>query len=166
MTRQKRLTALGVSLACIAAGMALLISQSVAQPGRPELWKQIAEADRKGLPRTGIKAAEQIYESAMKDKNYPEAIKAIGGKVEDRDALLAALRRVEIKDAPRGPIAVDQWNNPVQTIYVRKVEKVGGKLQNTVVATFPAVGQFYKYNPDEYMKAPLYSRDYPPCKHC
>jgi branched-chain amino acid transport system substrate-binding protein len=73
---------------------------------------------------------------------------------------------VEIKDAPRGPIAVDQWNNPVQTIYVRKVEKVGGKLQNTVVATFPAVGQFYKYNPDEYMKAPLYSRDYPPCKHC
>jgi len=95
-----------------------------------------------------------------------EAIKAIGGKVEDRDALLAALRRVEIKDAPRGPIAVDQWNNPVQTIYVRKVEKVGGKLQNTVIATFPAVGQFYKYNPDEYMKAPLYSRDYPPCKHC
>jgi branched-chain amino acid transport system substrate-binding protein len=86
--------------------------------------------------------------------------------VEDRDALLAALRRVEIKDAPRGPIAVDQWNNPVQTIYVRKVEKVGGKLQNTVIATFPAVGQFYKYNPDEYMKAPLYSRDYPPCKHC
>ncbi len=95
-----------------------------------------------------------------------EAIKAIGGRVEDRDALLAALRRVEIKDAPRGPIAVDQWNNPVQTIYVRKVEKVGGKLQNTVIATFPAVGQFYKYNPDEYMKAPLYSRDYPPCKHC
>jgi branched-chain amino acid transport system substrate-binding protein len=73
---------------------------------------------------------------------------------------------VEIKDAPRGFIAVDHWNNPVQTIYVRKVEKVGGKLQNTVIATFPAVGQFYKYKPDEYMKTPLYTRDYPPCKHC
>src|SRR5690349_14507965 len=95
-----------------------------------------------------------------------EAIKAVDGKVEDRDALLAALRRVEIKDAPRGPITVDQWNNPVQTIYVRKVEKLGGKLQNTVIATFPAVGQFYRYNPDEYLKTPLYSRDYPPCKHC
>jgi len=95
-----------------------------------------------------------------------EAVKAVGGKVEDRDALLAALRKVELKDAPRGPITVDQWNNPVQTIYVRKVEKVGGKLQNTVIATFPAVGQFYKYNPEEYMKTPLYSRDYPPCKHC
>jgi hypothetical protein len=28
------------------------------------------------------------------------------------------------------------------------------------------VGQFYKYNPEEYMKTPLYTRDYPPCKHC
>ncbi|MGH7399190.1 MAG: ABC transporter substrate-binding protein [Candidatus Rokuibacteriota bacterium] len=95
-----------------------------------------------------------------------EAIKAVGGKVEDRDALLTALRKVDIKDAPRGPISVDRWNNPVQTIYVRKVEKVGGKLQNTVIATFPAVGQFYTYKPEEYMKTPLYTRDYPPCKHC
>ena len=54
----------------------------------------------------------------------------------------------------------------MQNIYIRKVEKVGGRLQNTVIATFPAVGQFWKYNPDEYMKPPLYSRDYPPCKHC
>jgi branched-chain amino acid transport system substrate-binding protein len=95
-----------------------------------------------------------------------EAIKAVGGKVEDRDALLSALRKVDLKDAPRGPISVDQWNNPVETIYIRKVEKVGGKLQNTVIVTFPAVGQFYKYNPEAYMKTPLYSRDYPPCKHC
>ncbi len=35
-----------------------------------------------------------------------------------------------------------------------------------MIATFPAVGQFYKYKPDEYMKTPLYTRDYPPCKHC
>jgi len=54
----------------------------------------------------------------------------------------------------------------VQNIYVRKVERVGGKLQNTVIATIPAVSQFWKFNPDEYMKLPLYSRDYPPCKAC
>jgi branched-chain amino acid transport system substrate-binding protein len=95
-----------------------------------------------------------------------EAVKAIGGKVEDRDQLLAALRKVDIKDAPRGPLSVDQWGNPVQNIYVRKVEKVDGKLVNTVTATFPAVGQFWKYNPEEYMKLPLYSRDYPPCRYC
>ncbi len=46
------------------------------------------------------------------------------------------------------------------------MKKVGGKLRNIVIHTFPAVSQFWKYNPDEYLKTPLYSRDYPPCKHC
>jgi branched-chain amino acid transport system substrate-binding protein len=95
-----------------------------------------------------------------------EAVKAIQGKVEDREAFLAALRKVEIKDAPRGPISIDKYGNPVQNIYVRKVEKVGGKLQNSVIHTFPAVSQFWTYPPDEYLKLPLYTRDYPPCTHC
>ena len=77
MTRQKRLIGLGVSLVCMAAGVAFV----VAQQDRASLWKQVAEADRKGLPRTGITATEKIYNSAMKAKNYPEAIKAIGKKI-------------------------------------------------------------------------------------
>src|SRR5512138_2940482 len=64
-----------------------------------------------------------------------EAVKAVGGRVEDRAALMAALRRVEIKDAPRGPIKIDAYGNPTQNIYIRKVEKVGGVLQNTVIHT-------------------------------
>ena len=95
-----------------------------------------------------------------------EAIKAAGGKVEDRDAMLAALRRVDLKETARGPLKVDDFGNPIQNIYIRKVERVGGRLQNTVIATYPAVSQFWKYKPDEYMKRPLYSRDYPPCKSC
>jgi branched-chain amino acid transport system substrate-binding protein len=95
-----------------------------------------------------------------------EAIKAVGGKVDDRDALLAALRRVNITDTARGPLRVDQWGNPVQNIYIRRVERVSGRLQNTVIATYPAVSQFWSYNPEEYLKQPLYTRDYPPCRHC
>jgi branched-chain amino acid transport system substrate-binding protein len=95
-----------------------------------------------------------------------EAVKAIGGKVEDRPALLAALRKVDIKDTARGPLSVDAYGNPVQHIYVRRVERVGGKLQNSVIATIPAVSQFWKYKADDYLKQPLYGRDYPPCKHC
>jgi branched-chain amino acid transport system substrate-binding protein len=95
-----------------------------------------------------------------------EAIKAVGGKVEDRSALLAALRRVDIKDTARGPLSVDAYGNPVQNIYIRKVERVGGRLQNTVIATIPAVSQFWKYKAEDYLKQPLYSRDYPPCKGC
>jgi len=95
-----------------------------------------------------------------------EAIKAINGKVEDREAFLAALRKVELKDFPRGPVVIDRWGNPIQNIYVRKVERVGGHLQNSVLFTYPAVSQFWKYNPEEFLKQPLYTRDYPPCKYC
>src|SRR6266550_898142 len=94
------------------------------------------------------------------------AIKAVNGKVEDRAAFMAALRKVQITDAPRGPVQMDAYGNPTQNIYIRKVERVGGKLQNTVIYTYPAVSQFWKYNPEEFLKQPVYSRDFPPCKHC
>src|SRR5512138_1617778 len=95
-----------------------------------------------------------------------EAVRAIAGKVEDRPALMAALRKVAITDAPRGPVEMDPYGNPTQNIYIRKVERVSGKLQNTVVYTYPHVSQFWKYNPEEFLKQPVYSRDFPPCRHC
>jgi branched-chain amino acid transport system substrate-binding protein len=95
-----------------------------------------------------------------------EAVKAIGGNVEDRAAFMAALRKVEITDSPRGPIKLDAFGNPTQNIYIRKVERVGGALQNTVIYTYPAVGQFWKYDPQEFLRQPVYSRDFPPCRHC
>ncbi|MBI2152089.1 MAG: ABC transporter substrate-binding protein [Candidatus Rokubacteria bacterium] len=95
-----------------------------------------------------------------------EAAKAIGGNVEDNEKFLAALRKVEIPDSPRGPIKLDAYGNPVQNIYIRKVEKKDGELWNTVIHTFPAVSQFWKYKPEEFLKQPVYSRDYPPCKYC
>jgi branched-chain amino acid transport system substrate-binding protein len=95
-----------------------------------------------------------------------EAAQAIGGNVEAREPFLEALRKVEIADAPRGPIKLDAYGNPIQNIYVRKVEKKDGELWNTVIQTFPAVSQFWKYSPEEFLKQPVYSRDFPPCKHC
>ena len=95
-----------------------------------------------------------------------EAVRAIGGRVEDRPALVAALRQVKITDAPRGPVEMDAYGNPTQNIYIRKVERVGGKLQNTVIHTYPAVSQFWKYDPEEFLKQPVYSREFPPCRHC
>jgi branched-chain amino acid transport system substrate-binding protein len=94
------------------------------------------------------------------------AARAVGGKVEDREAFLAALKKVEIPDALRGPIKLDAYGNPVQNIYIRKVERKGGELQNTVLFTYPAVSQFWKWKPDDYLKQPPYTRDYPPCTHC
>ena len=107
--------------------------------------------------------SENCYTGA---RMISEAVKAIGGKVEDRAALMAALRKVEITDAPRGPVKMDAYGNPTQNIYIRKVERVGGKLQNSIIHTYPEVGQFWKYNPEEFLKQPVYSREFPPCKHC
>jgi len=95
-----------------------------------------------------------------------EAAKAIDGNVENNEAFLAALRKVEIPDAPRGPIKLDAYDNPIQNIYIRKVEKKNGELWNTVIHTFPAVSQFWKYTPEEFLKQPVYSRDFPPCQYC
>jgi len=95
-----------------------------------------------------------------------EAARAVGGRVEDREKFMAAFRTVEIPDAPRGPLKLDQWGNPIQNIYVRKVERKNGELQNTVIHTFPAISQFWTYKPEEYLKLPVYARDYPPCRFC
>jgi branched-chain amino acid transport system substrate-binding protein len=94
------------------------------------------------------------------------ALEVIGGEAENVEQLVVALRKIELSDTPRGPIRFDEYGNPIQNIYVRKVERVGGKLQNTVIYTFPNVSQFWTYKPEEYLKNPVYSRDYPPCKHC
>ncbi len=97
---------------------------------------------------------------------YYEAIKALQGNVEDREKLLQALRTVELKNDPRGPLKLDDLGNPDQNIYIRKVERVGGKLQNTVIHTYPMVSQFWKYDREDYLKQPLYDRNYPPCRFC
>ncbi len=94
------------------------------------------------------------------------ALEATGGDIENVEKFLGALRQADLSDAPRGPIRFDDYGNPVQNVYVRKVEKVGGRLQNTVVHTFPSVSQFWTSKPEDYLKNPVYSRDYPPCRHC
>jgi len=94
------------------------------------------------------------------------ALEADGGDVENVDRLIAALRKVDLSGAPRGPIRLDDYGNPIQNVYVRKVERIGGRLQNTVIHTFPNVSQFWTYKPEDFLKLPVYSRDVPPCRHC
>ncbi len=96
-----------------------------------------------------------------------EAIKAVGGDIEDRERFLAAIKKMEIPDDPRGPFRLDSWGSAQQNVYIRKVERVGGQLQNTIIHTYPNVSQFWTYKPDEYLKNPVYDRDkYPGCRFC
>jgi branched-chain amino acid transport system substrate-binding protein len=95
-----------------------------------------------------------------------EAARAVGGNVEEGEKFLAAFRRIEIPDAPRGPVKLDEYGSPIQNIYVRKVERKDGELWNVVIHTFPAVSQFWTYGPEVFLKQPVYDRNFPPCKHC
>jgi branched-chain amino acid transport system substrate-binding protein len=87
-----------------------------------------------------------------------KAVEAVHGNVEDSAAIVDALRHVKLADAPRGPVELDDYGNPIENVYIRKVERVNGQLQNTVIETMPRVSQFWKYNPADYLKQPLYSR--------
>ena len=67
-----------------------------------------------------------------------QAVSQQGGKV-DPDATLAAMKNARF-DSPRGPLQIDpDTRDVVQTIYVRRVEKVDGKLRNTEFERFPMV---------------------------
>jgi branched-chain amino acid transport system substrate-binding protein len=50
----------------------------------------------------------------------------------------------------------------VLTVYIRKVERKDGRLQNTVIQTYPNVSQFWKFDPAAYLRQPLYSRQVVP----
>jgi branched-chain amino acid transport system substrate-binding protein len=75
-------------------------------------------------------------------------------------------------DAVRGPIRFDDMRNPIQNVYIKKVEKKKlfgydkAELWNTVIKTYPNVSQFWTYGKEAFLKQPVYSRDFPPCKHC
>jgi branched-chain amino acid transport system substrate-binding protein len=65
-----------------------------------------------------------------------EALKKTGGST-DADKLLAALKGMKLT-SPRGTIMIDpETRDVVQTVYIRKVEKVGGGLYNVEFDKFP-----------------------------
>jgi len=138
---------------------ALHYSAALATPANKK-FVQAYEAKFKQIPSY---YSEGAYVGGLALK---AALVATGGDVENGEKLLGALRRVDLSDAPRGPIRFDDYGNPVENIYVRKVERVGSQLHNTVIYTFPNVSQFWTFKPEEFLRNPVYSRDYPPCKHC
>lgn len=100
-----------------------------------------------------------------------EVMAQTDGKWPGPEEFLKLMSALKI-DAVRGPVSFDEMRNPVQNIYVKKVEKKNmfgypkAELWNTVVKTYPSVSQFWTYGKDEFLKQPVYSRDFPPCRFC
>ena len=93
------------------------------------------------------------------------AIQKLGGKADDRKALAEALHEVSLTDTPRGPVKFDKQGNVIGDVFIRRCERKGKPLTNTVIKTYPNVSQFWTYNEAEFLKNPVYARDYPPAKY-
>jgi len=97
--------------------------------------------------------AESAYTAGLWTK---AAMDSINGNVEDRAAFLKAMRTVQVK-APRGPLKLDAFDNPVQNVYITRLQKVkhpilGDVLMNIPVKTYPAVSQFWTDKPEDFLK--------------
>ncbi|HMG78779.1 MAG TPA: ABC transporter substrate-binding protein [Xanthobacteraceae bacterium] len=115
--------------------------------------------------------------SYFSESNYTTAMmidmvmKQTKGAWPGPEAFIAKMLALKV-DAPRGPVSFDDMRNPVQDIYIKKVEKTKmfgydkDELWNVVIKTYPAVSQFWTYGKDAFLKQPVYSREFPPCKNC
>ncbi|MCZ6450870.1 MAG: ABC transporter substrate-binding protein [Deltaproteobacteria bacterium] len=127
-----------------------------------------------------VKKYRQLYKkvpSYYSESNYTtaqwihEVMKKTGGKWPGAEEFTKIFGGIKL-DSIRGPVYLDEQMNPVHNIYIRKVErkKLFGypdeELWNTVVKTYKNVGQYWKYNKADFLKQPVYSRTFPPCKYC
>ena len=66
--------------ACLLTIVAAFVSTALAAP-RDDQWKNVDDAIQRGLPKTAIAELDPIIQSALRDKTYGEAVKAIGRKL-------------------------------------------------------------------------------------
>jgi branched-chain amino acid transport system substrate-binding protein len=87
-----------------------------------------------------------------------ELMKKNGGKFPGAQAFIKQLSAMKF-DTIRGPVSFDDMRNPVQNIYIKKVErkKMFGydkpELWNTVIKTYPSVSQFGQFDKAAFLDA-------------
>jgi len=100
-----------------------------------------------------------------------ETIKKLGGKWTTPEEFIKVMQATKF-DTLRGPVSFDENRNPVQNIYIKKVEKKKmfgyekEELWNTVIKTYPNVSQFWTYGREKFLAQPVYDKNFPPCKFC
>lgn len=100
-----------------------------------------------------------------------DVLRATKGEWPGAEQFIGKMSALKI-EAVRGPVSFDDMRNPIQNAYIKKVvkKKMFGydkdELWNEVIKTYPNVSQFWTYGKDAFLKQPLYSRDFPPCKYC
>jgi branched-chain amino acid transport system substrate-binding protein len=92
------------------------------------------------------------------------ALKATNANAEDKKGLMTAIRGSSTQTV-RGLLKFDEFGNAIGDVYIRKVTRTDGRLVNSVVKDYPNISQFWTYDKAEFLKNPVYSRDFPPAKN-
>jgi branched-chain amino acid transport system substrate-binding protein len=125
--------------------------------GTPSNQRFVADSirDYGGIPGSyaaGLYTNGQVVEAALEQT---------GGRTDDKEALITAMRAVALTDTPRGPFHFDRFGNVVGDVFIRRCEQKDGRLVNTTIKTYRAVSQFWTYDEKWFLAQPVYSHDYP-----
>src|SRR5262249_45834470 len=93
------------------------------------------------------------------------AIQKLGGQSDDRKAFAETLHQISLTDTPRGPVKFDHLGNVVGDVFIRRCERRGNSLVNTIIRPSPTVSQSWTYTEKDFRATPVYARDYPPAKN-
>ena len=92
-----------------------------------------------------------------------EAIKEMGGKIDDRASLHRRRAEDDLTGSPLGPpCKLDAYGNPIYDVYIREGDEACRTANSGTCRPKPIqdVSQFWTYDPDTYMKQPPYSRTF------
>lgn len=124
-------------------------------------WNKFKEAYVKRWNKPPSAAAEFAYVCMLM---ILRGIEKLNGDVSDKKALVEAMASVDLSDAPRGPVKLDQYHAAIENVYIRVTAKLPDGLGNKGVVTIKNVSQFGPYDPQVYMKQPPDDKNYPPDK--
>ncbi|MGD0659479.1 MAG: ABC transporter substrate-binding protein [Syntrophorhabdales bacterium] len=81
-----------------------------------------------------------------------EALKKVGGNVENKEEFLKALKSIKIAKSGWGPLSLDAYGNTIHDVQVQKLVRKGKTFDIDVVDVIPQVSQFWDFTPEEFAK--------------
>lgn len=88
------------------------------------------------------------------------ALEELKGDPSDAKKFVETLKGVQLEKTPFGPERLDSRGNPVLNVYIREVRKGPNGSMNVPIKTYEEVNQFWTYDPEEFLKHPVYSKSY------
>ena len=97
-------------------------------------------------------------------------LKATGGKTDDKEKFMAALKAVKLKDTPRGPISFDHLGNVVGDVlhppHREEAEPLRPQALEHDIEDLRQCQPVLDWPEKEFLAKPVYSRNYPALKKC